>query len=158
MTSAALGRFIMAMLYMDDTTLVARYTVRLQSLTEKYKHFCKMFRMRLNHNKSKDIHSRWVFKDGEDAGYEAGGVQFEQPKAPEKTLANESISRKDPHKVTIMFFSFKSLYHPEMCLGTTRDHSRALRALGAGAVPPGTNCQTPQCHLVKRPRLRSLPD
>ena len=30
--------------------------------------------------------------------------------------------------------------------------------LGAGAVPPGTYCQTPQCHLVKRPRLRGLPD
>ena len=32
------------------------------------------------------------------------------------------------------------------------------RALGAGAVPPGTYCQTPQCHLVKRPRPRGLPD
>ena len=30
--------------------------------------------------------------------------------------------------------------------------------LGAGAVPPGTYCQTPQCHLVKRPRPRGLPD
>ena len=30
--------------------------------------------------------------------------------------------------------------------------------LGAGAVPLGTYCQTPQCHLVKRPRLRGLPD
>ena len=29
--------------------------------------------------------------------------------------------------------------------------------LGAGAVPPRTYCQTPQCHLVKRPRLRGLP-
>ena len=28
----------------------------------------------------------------------------------------------------------------------------------AGAVPPGNYCQTPQCHLVKRPRLRGLPD
>ena len=26
------------------------------------------------------------------------------------------------------------------------------RSLGAGAVPPGTYCQAPQCHLVKRPR------
>ena len=31
-------------------------------------------------------------------------------------------------------------------------------ALGAGAVPPGTYRQTPQCHLVKRPCLRGLPD
>ena len=44
--------------------------------------------------------------------------------------AVESISRKDPHKVAIMFFSFKSLYHPGMCLGTTRDHSRAPGAPG----------------------------
>ena len=33
--SAALGRFIMAMLYMDDTTLVAQSKVGLQSLTER---------------------------------------------------------------------------------------------------------------------------
>ena len=33
-----------------------------------------------------------------------------------------------------------------------------VHLLGAGAVPPGTYCQTPQCHLVKRPRLRGLPD
>ena len=37
--SAALGRFIMAMLYMDDTTLVARSKVGLQSLTAKYIRF-----------------------------------------------------------------------------------------------------------------------
>ena len=30
--------------------------------------------------------------------------------------------------------------------------------LGAGAVPPGTCCQTPRCNLVKRPRPRGLPD
>ena len=30
--------------------------------------------------------------------------------------------------------------------------------VGAGAVPPGAYCQTPQCHLVKRPRQRGLPD
>ena len=35
---------------------------------------------------------------------------------------------------------------------------RKWATLGAGAVPPGTYCQTPQCHLVKRPRLRGLPD
>ena len=46
------------------------------------------------------------------------------------SLNEEAISRKDPHKVAIMFFSFKSLYHPGMCLGTTRDHSRAPGAPG----------------------------
>ena len=35
---------------------------------------------------------------------------------------------------------------------------RTGKSLGAGAVPPGTYCQTPQCHLVKRPRPRGLPD
>ena len=44
--SAALGRWIMTMLHMDDTTLVAQSKVGLQSLTEKYMHFCKMCRMR----------------------------------------------------------------------------------------------------------------
>ena len=39
--------------------------------------------MRLNHKKSKVMHHRRVFKDGEDAGYETGGVRFEQPKAPD---------------------------------------------------------------------------
>jgi hypothetical protein len=37
----------------------------------------------------------------------------------------ESISRKDPTKLVRTIFSFKSPYHPGMCLGTTRDHSRA---------------------------------
>ena len=85
MVSASLGRIIMAMLQMDGTALAARSKVGLQSLTEKYMHFCKMFRMRLNHKKSKVMHYRRVFKEGEDAGYEAGGVRFEQPKAPERT-------------------------------------------------------------------------
>ena len=46
------------------------------------------------------------------------------------TVAQESISRKDPTKLAINIFSFKSLYHPGMCLGTTRDHSRAPGAPG----------------------------
>ena len=99
--SAALGRFIMAMLYMDDTTVVhmAQSKAGLQSLTEKYMHYCKMFRMRLNHKKSKVMHYRRVFKDayGEDAGYETGGVRFEQPEAPEKTLANARMGRRQPY-------------------------------------------------------------
>ena len=33
-----------------------------------------------------------------------------------------------------------------------------LPRLGTGAVPPGTYCQTPRCHLVKRLRPRGLPD
>ena len=49
---------------------------------------------------------------------------------PHILLAVESISRKDPHKLAINLFSFKSLYHPWMCLGTTRDHSRAPGAPG----------------------------
>ena len=41
---------------------------------------------------------------------------------------------------------------------TQTEYSEYAAPLGAGAVPPGTYCQTPQCHLVKRPRLRGLPD
>ena len=33
-----------------------------------------------------------------------------------------------------------------------------LTSLGAGAVPPGTYCQTPLCHSVKQPRSRGLLD
>ena len=114
--SAALGRFIMAMLYMDDTALVARSKVGLQSLTEKYMHFCKMFRMLLNHKKSKVMHYRRAFKDGEDAGYEAGGVRFEQPKAPEKTLANARMGRTQP------YLGFLT----DECLSGRAHHNRAL--------------------------------
>ena len=94
---AASGRIIMAVLYMDDTILVAQSKVGLQLLTEKYMHFCKMFGMRLNHKKSKVMHYRRVFKDGEDAGYEAAGVRLEQPDAPEKTLANARMGRRQPY-------------------------------------------------------------
>ena len=46
--SAALGRWIRAMLYMDDTTLVSKTKWGLKSLTEKYMRLCRKFRMRLN--------------------------------------------------------------------------------------------------------------
>ena len=59
--SAALVRCIRAMLYMDDTTLVAKTKGGLKSLTEKYMRFCRKFRMRLNHKKSKVMHYRTVF-------------------------------------------------------------------------------------------------
>ena len=36
----------------------------LQARTEKYMHFCKMFRMRPGHKKSKAVHYRRVLKDG----------------------------------------------------------------------------------------------
>ena len=42
-----------------------------------------------------------------------------------RDLGKESISRKDPTKLLRIFSLFKSLYHPVMYLGTTRDHSRA---------------------------------
>ena len=77
----------------------------LQSRTEEYAHFRKIFRMRPNHKKSKVMRMRYsyrrsrVFKGGEDpdAGYEAGGVRFEQPKAPEKTLADARMGRTHPY-------------------------------------------------------------
>ena len=121
-------------MYMDDTTLVARSKVRLQPLTEKYMHFCKMFRMRLNHKKSKVVHYRRVFKDGEDAGYEAGGVQFEQPKAPEKTLTNARMGRPQP------YLGFLT----DECLSGRAHHNRAFAIGHAQARKVGevsANCK-----------------
>ena len=95
--SAALGRWVRAILYMDDTTLVAKTKGGLKSLTEKYMRFCWKFRMRLNHKKSKVMHSRTVFGavgEPEDAGYEAGGVRFEQPEAP---TTDPGIGRRQPY-------------------------------------------------------------
>ena len=43
------------------------------------------------------MHYRRVFKDGEGAGYEAGGVWFEQPNTPEKTPANARMGRTQPY-------------------------------------------------------------
>ena len=58
MFSEALGRRVDASLYMDDTTLVAKMMMGLESLTasRKYMRFCKRFMMRLNHKKSKVMH------------------------------------------------------------------------------------------------------
>ena len=104
----------------------------LLSPTEKYMHFCKMFRMRLNHTKSKVMHYRRVFKDGEDAGYEAGGVQVEQPKAPEKTLANARTGRTQPY-LQLGFLT-------DECLSGRAHHNRSLaighpQARKVGEVP-----------------------
>ena len=81
-------------------------------------HFCKMFRMRLNHKKSKVVHFRTVFTDGDDAGYdhEARGVRFEQPKAPERTLANARTGRTHPY---VGFLT-------DECLSGSAHHNRAL--------------------------------
>ena len=47
---------------------------------------------------------------------------------------------------------FSSLRAGWCVVGTTGRHRQHLHALGAGAVPPGAYCQTPQCHLAKRLR------
>ena len=82
---------------MDDTTLVAKAKGGLKSLTEKYMRFCRKFRMRLDHKKSKVMHYRTVFGavgEPADAGYEAGGGQFEQPSAP---TTDPGIERRQPY-------------------------------------------------------------
>ena len=43
--SQALKKRIAAMLYMDDTTLVATPLPQLQQIAERYVHFCRMFRL-----------------------------------------------------------------------------------------------------------------
>ena len=40
------------MLFMDDTTLVAKTLPQLQQVAERYVHFCRMFRIRINPTKS----------------------------------------------------------------------------------------------------------
>ena len=44
------------------------------------------------------------------------------------------------------------------CGGRGSADALYITFLGVGAVPPGAYCQTPRCHLVKRPRPRDLPD
>ena len=107
------------MLYMDDTTLVAKTKGGLKSLTEKYMRFCRKFRMRLNHKKSKVMHYRTVFGavgEPEDAGYEAGGVRFEQPKAP---TTDPGIGRRQPYLgfLTDEALSGKAHYNKALAMG-----------------------------------------
>ena len=46
----------------------------------------------------------------------------------------------------------------KMLMEMEADAEETTANLGAWAVPPGTYCQTPLCHLVKRPRSRGLLD
>ena len=119
--SAALGRWVRAMLYIDDTTLVAKAKGGLKSLTEKYMRFCRKFWMRLNHKKSKVMHYRTVFGavgEPEDAGYEAGGpwVRFEQPSAP---TTGPGIGRRQPYLgfLTDEALSGKAHYNKALAMG-----------------------------------------
>jgi len=54
--SPPLGRRVKAMLFMDDTTLVAKTRKGLKGMVARYLHFCRMFRIRLNPGKSKMMH------------------------------------------------------------------------------------------------------
>ena len=83
--SEALGRRVDASLYMDDTTLVAKTMNGLESLTRKYVRFCRRFRMRLNHKKSKVMHFRRHPQYGGGVDLKVDGVLFTQPK-PEGTV------------------------------------------------------------------------
>ncbi len=65
-------------------------------------------------------------------------------------------SRKDPHKLAIMFFSFKSLYHPGMGLGTTRDHSRALGAPGGHYKCISVACFGPGRAIIRSRAAKTL--
>ena len=74
-----------------------------------------------------DSKSEWVSKFN---GFLHLGVGRSCKQAERRPSAAESISRKDPQKLPSNFFSLKSLYHPGVCLWTTRDHSRAPGAPG----------------------------
>ena len=83
MFNEALGRRVDASLYMDDTTLVAKTMMGLESLTRKYMRFCRGFRMRLNHKKSKGMHFQRHPQSGGGGDRQVDGVLFTQPKPPE---------------------------------------------------------------------------
>ena len=53
------------LLFMDDTTLLAKTPNELQELTKHYLHFCRMFRIRVNTTKSKVMR---FTRDKGDAG------------------------------------------------------------------------------------------
>ena len=73
---------VRAFLFMDDTTLVARTKAGLKTLTRRYLNFCKKFRMRLNHGKSKVMHFRRSrYRTDVNAGFTVDGLSFEEPKA-----------------------------------------------------------------------------
>ena len=70
-------------------------------------------------------------------------------------------ARRISRNLDRMIFESANQFEPPLNfeISVRRHYELLVRtALGAGAVPPGTYCQTPQCHLVKRPRLRGLPD
>ena len=64
----------------------------------------------------------------------------------------EAAEQHLPNRADLLPSLISKVCEPMMAI------SADLLALGAGAVPPGTYCQTLQCHLFKRPRLRGLPD
>ena len=97
--SAALGRGIRAVLYMDVTALVAKTKGGMKPLimTEKYTYmrFCRKFWMRLNHKKSKVIHYRTAFWAVGGRGLQLriqgmrlGGVGLSSPVPRPLTLAS----------------------------------------------------------------------
>ena len=78
----SLGRMARAFLFTDDTTLVARTKAGLKTLARRYLNFCKQFRMRLNHGKSKVMHfRRGRYRTDVNAGFAVDGLSFEEPEA-----------------------------------------------------------------------------
>ena len=76
--SPPLGRRVKAMLFMDDTTLVAKTRKGLKGMVARYLHFCRMFRIRLHSGKSKMMH----FTKGvpNTSPMRVSGVEIECPK------------------------------------------------------------------------------
>ena len=88
----SLGRSVQAFLFMDATRLLARTKVGLKTLTKGYMNFCRKFRMRLNHGKSKVMHfRRRMQKEELDAGFQWMGQTFSSHQGP---LRQESLRKE----------------------------------------------------------------
>ena len=81
----ALGRRLLTLLFMDDTTLVAKTEHGLQQLIKAHMNFCSKFRMRLNTTKSKMM--RFTKDKGANTSFSltVNGREFSTPAPCEGT-------------------------------------------------------------------------
>ena len=114
--SEALGRRVDASLYMDDTTLVAKTMGGLESLTRKYMQFCKRFRMRLNHKKSKVMHFRRHPQSGGGGDLLVDGVLFTQPKPHDG-------GRRQPYLGFLLDEAMSGMAHQDRAMAMGHSHA-----------------------------------
>ena len=87
--NTALKRRVRCLLFMDDTTLLAKSKKGLETLIGAYQNFCSKFRMRLNVKKSQLMH--FTKEDDDELEVVSKGVTFSTPKNPKRELLKERI-------------------------------------------------------------------